>query len=746
MPASRKLSLIALWISLSLFSAPLIAGEALVNIDTDIIDATLIITLLFSGSTLALCSWLLIREPHPHNPLHFNTRRYVTISLIGFLAMLLLVSRLAWVALDYNKQHTLESIRTSLETVLASSSENLELWAEGRIELLQHIVNRPELLPLVEQLLALPADQTTLLASQELSRVREYFDNHHLAGSLGFFIIRPDSLSIGSMRDSNVGTPNLIASSHPQLLQRAFAGESLLIPPIPSDVPLNNIYGDTTPTMFVIAPLKDRHGNIIATITQRLSPEHEFSRLIQLGQLGISGETYAFDRSGLMLSNSRFHDQLRDVGLLPSDENAPLHIMLRDPGRNLLNTPYQQTDSPAEWPLTEMAAKATSGKSGINLQGYRDYRGVEVLGTWHWNEKLGLGLATEIDRSEILDGYYVLRVTLLSVLGIAMLLSIGAMVITLLTGVRANQTLLLNSQALEKEVKQRTQTLQDTVEQLKQTQSQLIQSEKLASIGQLAAGVAHEINNPVGFVSSNVHTLKEYSHDLLILIDEYQALLEQHPELDHNTIETLLSKLDYDYLKNDIVALIDESEDGLLRVKKIVDDLRNFSRDGKEEWQETDLHKELDSTLNIVRNELKYKAEVIKEYGNLPLVKCLPAQLNQVFMNLLVNAGQAIEEQGTIHIRTGTLLNQVWVEIRDSGKGIKQEELSSIFDPFYTTKPVGKGTGLGLSVSYGIIQKHHGHIDVHSTPGEGTSMRIRIPIAREAQPEEAVSVVHLEPL
>ena len=177
-----------------------------------------------------------------------------------------------------------------------------------------------------------------------------------------------------------------------------------------------------------------------------------------------------------------------------------------------------------------------------------------------------------------------------------------------------------------------------------------------------------------------------------------------------------------------------ESKDGITWVKQIVQNLKDFSHvDTSDEWHFADLRNGLDSTLSIVNNEIKYKANVVKEYGDIPEVECLPSQLNQVFMNLLVNAAHAIEERGTITIHTGTIRTgqqgeEVWVEVADTGKGIAPEHLKKIFDPFFTTKPIGKGTGLGLSLSYGIIQKHHGRIEVQSEIGKGTTFRVWLPV------------------
>lgn len=268
---------------------------------------------------------------------------------------------------------------------------------------------------------------------------------------------------------------------------------------------------------------------------------------------------------------------------------------------------------------------------------------------------------------------------------------------------------------------------------LSDTQNKLIQSEKLASIGHLAAGVAHEINNPIGFIFSNFGTLEQYLQDLFQMLDAFEEAEGsiQDPEA-LRRVRQLRDDLDIDYLKEDIPNLMRESRDGIQRVRKIVQDLKDFSRvDARQEWESVDLHHGIDSTLNIVNNEIKYKADVVKEYGHLPEVQCLPSEMNQVFMNLLVNAAHAItQERGTIIIRTGVLGDDAWVEVADNGAGIPAENLQRIFDPFFTTKPVGQGTGLGLSLSYGIVQKHGGRMEVSSEVGKGTTFRVTIPLHR----------------
>ncbi|KAB2969668.1 ATP-binding protein, partial [Zoogloea sp.] len=287
----------------------------------------------------------------------------------------------------------------------------------------------------------------------------------------------------------------------------------------------------------------------------------------------------------------------------------------------------------------------------------------------------------------------------------------------------------------EEELLKRYTELTDLNCRLHDTQEQLVQSEKMASIGQLAAGVAHEINNPIGYVHSNIRSLKGYIDQLLDVVDAYAAREGALPPAEAAALQQIRKAADFDFIRDDIHALLRESEEGTERVRKIVQDLRDFSRsDANQDWQASDLHHGLDSTLNIASNEIKYRADVHREYGELPFVECLPSQLNQVFMNLFVNAAQAMpdDRRGLITIRTGVAGEQVWIEVGDNGRGIPPDVIPRIFDPFFTTKPVGKGTGLGLSLSYGIIQKHHGKISVSSTPDMGTTFRITLPIHHPA--------------
>lgn len=311
----------------------------------------------------------------------------------------------------------------------------------------------------------------------------------------------------------------------------------------------------------------------------------------------------------------------------------------------------------------------------------------------------------------------------------------------LIARVNTHLELRLRQLHLEDMVIERTSELLKANEDLESAQSQLLQSEKMASIGQLAAGVAHEINNPVGYVASNLVSLKSYVNDVFGLVDVYESMESSLSDEQLEKITALKNDVDLDYLKSDLSELLAETEDGVSRVREIVLSLKEFSHIGENRWEYANLHEGIDSTLNIVHNEIKYKAVVNKNYGDIENVQCIPSQINQVFMNFLVNAAHAIEDKGEITIATLQEGDVVKIMLSDNGCGIPEDKQLKIFDPFFTTKPVGKGTGLGLSLSFQIVEKHHGHIDLKSEVGVGTTFTITLPIQ---QPEDESEIDDLD--
>jgi len=278
----------------------------------------------------------------------------------------------------------------------------------------------------------------------------------------------------------------------------------------------------------------------------------------------------------------------------------------------------------------------------------------------------------------------------------------------------------------ERSLKLSYEKLSKANEELILSQSQLIQSEKMASIGILAAGVAHEINNPLGFVKSNLDILHEYLTDIQKYHQEVNTQLTT--EASQEWHKSLIKKYDMEFIFEDVPSLLSSSISGVEKMTEIVQDLKNFTRTEDATKSRTDINKGLTTTLNMANNELKYNCKVHVELSPLPIIDAFPSKLNQVFMNLLINAGQAIKGSGHIYVRTFQKESDIVIEVEDTGSGIAADVLSNIFTPFFTSKPIGQGTGLGLSISHEIVKQHNGRIEVSSEEGKGTCFSVYIPI------------------
>jgi PAS domain S-box-containing protein len=362
-------------------------------------------------------------SPESGNSRPAGMSRSVALAGAAFLMMLAVCA--AWIMLQQIERRTRANVGESLRTVAETTHESLQAWFEGEREYTGRLVRHPRVLELTQRLLSGPRTRGALLSSDAFGALRTYFDGIIAAhGEIGVFVISPDLVNVFSMRDENVGKRNLIAEQRPDQLRRAFSGEIVFVPPIRSDVSLSDAAGRTAegaPTMFLAVPLESAGGEVIAVATLRFDPAGDFTRLFLAGRMGRSGETYAFDEDGRLLSESRFGESLAAMGLIDSARSAILSIRVSDPGGDLRKGHRTSTPSSAQ-PLTRMAREAVAGRSGLDVDGYRDYRGIRVLGAWVWDPVLEVGLTTETDESEALEVYAATLTIVVSAFGLIMLL------------------------------------------------------------------------------------------------------------------------------------------------------------------------------------------------------------------------------------------------------------------------------------------------------------------------------------
>ncbi len=506
--------------------------------------------------------------------------------------------------------------------------------------------------------------------------------------------------------------------------------------------------------------IKDQNGKILGMLATHLKLTRIDEIIRSRSGLGETGVTYLVTKVGSTLSS-------RNV-LVTTEE-----LMVEETTVN-----------------SQAIAQATDGKDGRGL--YKDYQGVPVIGVYFWLDEQNLALIAEMAQTEaftpakkLAERIFLIGLGSAGILAIAMWMlgkritqPIRAIAHTanLVSQGDLNQTapvLTANeigelakafnqmtwqlkksyenlenySHILEERVTERTQELKEknanlksTLNELKKTQAQLVQNEKMVSLGQLVAGIAHEINNPVNFIYGNIEPAQQYAQEIIELLELYQ---QYYPEADPEILD-LTESLDLDFLKQDFPRLLKSMYEGAERIKEIVLSLRNFSRLDESSQKQVDIHEGLDNTLMILQSRLKPRhghahIRVVKNYGQLPAVECLAGQVNQVFMNIITNGLDAMEEvwleTGLPLVPTLTLTtsvvnqNMIAIQIADNGPGIPDHVRKRIFDPFFTTKPVGKGTGLGLSISYQIIvEKHQGKLECYSELGKGTEFMIELPI------------------
>ncbi|MFY7803475.1 MAG: ATP-binding protein [Limnoraphis robusta] len=658
------------------------------------------------------------------------------------LLSLLIVSLVGFVAFYQAKISLKQSVFERLSATASLKEEELNRWVIDQGQTVLSLAKLPEIRTQAEAIL-------TSNSPESSSFLQEAFRSFitHQTGLEEIFLLSRSGRVVVSTNPKQIGL-------YKPLVQYSF------VKPNSTEGFVSNFYRspDTGKAQITLAiPLLNSDNKQQGILATNLNLDRIDQIIRQNTGLGKTGETYLVGNVGSSLSS-------RYVFI------SSKHLNSQEFSNGINSVAIQQ---------------AMQGKNGRGL--YKNYQGISVIGVYYALPGQDLALIAEQTQTEafaparqLASSIFLSGLVLSSIMALGMLM-LGRRIVKPIKAIAQtaylvsqgdlNQTapVLSNneigmlaktfnqmieqlkltyqqladySHTLEEKVEQRTQELrhknQDleiTLKKLKKTQTQLVQQEKMASLGQLVAGVAHEINNPVNFIYGNVQPATKYARDLLNLIQLYQ---KHYPQPNSEIIDDI-EAIDLAFIQEDFMQLLDSMKEGSERIKEIVLSLRNFSRLDESEQKQVDLHQGIESTLRILQNRLKAQSErpeiaVIKQYGQLPLLNCYPGQLNQVYMNLLSNAIDALEQDRTIinpHILINTTLinNNIEIRIADNGSGIKSEVLERIFDPFFTTKPVGKGTGLGLSISYHIIvENHKGKLLCNSQLGKGTEFIIKLPI------------------
>ncbi len=478
----------------------------------------------------------LLKSEQPDN--EFNAGKfnlYMGFSLLVFVVVIITTS---WAGLRLNKQKVLSDAEEMLKSVRDTSIESLMVWLQNKSSVIQHIGKNEQLVSYVEQLMQQPPNKQALLQAEVTQALRKFHQQEKpILGGLGFFVIDRNNINIGSMRDSNLGAVNLIAEQKPALLKRVFNGETVFIPPVYSDVHIKTAkHRDiaTPPTMFIATPIKNKAGAVIAVFTNRLDPGMQFSEILRTGRIGESGETYAVDSRGLLISESRFEDHLLEIGLLEQSQSSVLSITISDPGVNL-SKGLKAVAAPEQRPLTKMAQQVLKRNIGQNVDGYRDYRGVRVIGAWAWLPKLGIGITTEIDEEEALSSYFASRNVIIFILTIVVLVTLGTFVFIISMAMRTNRVLHSSRDELETKVIERTAQIRAKESQFRH----ILQSSPIAILMSNQQGA-------ITFANNGASTLLGCDQQTLLTMTE--ALIYASED-DYESIQTELKAKGHIYNK-----------------------------------------------------------------------------------------------------------------------------------------------------------------------------------------------------
>lgn len=723
----------------------------------------------------------------------FTQNKFWYVTLVLVLAVIVGTS---WWGLKLIESSTREEAGEIITTVLESTRQALESWMDGQMATARVWARSKEVLRLSEALLRVPRNTEALVNSRAQQELREHLGPVLEANSYeGFFLVAPDNINLGSTRDNNLGVFNLL-STQPEILQRIRQGKTLFSLPQFSDVSLPGVDGrlsEKIATMFVGAPVRNSERKIITILLFRINPAQDFSIILRQGRVGESGETYAFNQDGLLISESRFENQLEAIGLLPPGQDSMLNIQIRDPGFNLLeNRNGSRPDMPL--PLTRMARSAVMGEAGLDLDGYRDYRGVKVVGAWAWDSKSNYGITTEIDHDQIYQKLNFIRSTFLALTILSIVIVMGLVFGFIWT----RRTI------LESELRYR-----GLIEGA--TQGIVLHRDDKPILANHAFAEQFGYENPEDILGlPSLSTLLPLQGDSSGSAPIHEGRFEiESKKIDGTPIQLELFQRKIQWKGGDAIQSItvDITERILLERKLrqsqkmeaigelvggIAHDFNNMlhvirgyaeiveaglrdnpkleSSQGKViqaaesasqltrrllAFSRQDILQMKDVNMQVlVSNQVQMLERIIGEDIELslnfteknPIVHADPVMMEQVLLNLCVNSRDAMPEGGKLIIKSETIhvdedfqrLNQ-WskpgpylvLSVTDTGVGMNKEVQEHIFEPFYTTKEVGKGTGLGLSTVWGILEQHGGMTDVHSEPGVGTTFKVYLPLVAE---------------
>lgn len=611
-------------------------------------------------------------------------RRKVYLTIIGLPVAVLLMSV---VILDFNKQKILKDTESNLQSVLNTMHAGLKLWINDKTNYLSELGRNEILSYLTEQLVLSPLQADDLSTNLMLSDLRSFFQQREkVFGKSGFFIISLEGISLASSRDSNIGTENLIFLQKPVLFNRVLQGESVFVPPIHSDVLIAN-----SPTsMFIMTPIFSSVANnkVIAILSQRISPEDNFSRILSLGRVGITGETYTFDDQGLLLSNSRFTKELIKTGYFKRGSQGNLNIHIKSPGGNILKG-FKPTIPLANQPLTLMASSAIKKESSSNMGGYLDYRGVRVFGAWLWSESLGLGITTEIDEEEALEGYSLMLWSVYSLIFVILFIAISSLIHSMLSAEKVNRLLLISKNELEGKVKDRTQDLITAKES-----AEVAAKTKAAFLANMSHEIRTPMNSIIGFL------------DIALDSKDLKIDVRNHLNTASNSAKDLL------IIINDILD-VSKLESGKINLEKMVINIPLIVKD----------------TLRLLEKDAENKQLTLEFKYDSSLTHCFEGdgtRLRQILINLIGNSIKFTEKGGVVvSVEQATEGDKLLFAICDTGIGMSKEQVACIFQAFSQaddsiSRRYG-GTGLGTSISKNIVELMNGDIWIESEKGKGST-------------------------